>query len=125
MIFNCSSDALSARYVSVSFNQRTARLAKEMMQHVMLAFLGRLPNLNWMAMEDKLKAADKLTGMALLIGATQPEKMLNYSSVPLSHTRHFENVFLLRRFNYLDSLRRLYERVDRERFQMPASQVNA
>ena len=63
--------------------------------------------------------------MAILVGSTAPEKMLDYTRVSLTPIAHFENQLNLLRFNYEDRLNRMWSRVERDRFQMPASQVNA
>jgi predicted metalloendopeptidase len=49
--------------MSVAFTPETEAQARELMRLVQLAFLRRLPTLTWMTTEDKMKAADKLTGM--------------------------------------------------------------
>jgi putative endopeptidase len=119
------SDALSARYVDVAFSPKTERRVRQMLEHVRLAFLRRLPDLRWMTPEDKLQAADKLTGMFILIGATAPSKRLNYTGVALNPSHHLENVQRLARYDYDQRLKRMWGRVERDRFQMTASQVNA
>lgn len=118
-------DALSQKYIDVSFSPARAAKAREMQSHVQLAFLRRLPKLSWMTTPDKLKAAEKLTSMILLVGANRPDQMLNYTDVRLNPNTHFENMIELQQYNYRDRLKRLHEKVDRTKFQMPASQVNA
>jgi len=54
---------VGARFVDASFAPETEAQAREMMRLVQLAFLRRLPALKWMSSADKMKAADKLTGM--------------------------------------------------------------
>ena len=49
--------------MNASFSPETEAQAREMMRLVQLAFLRRLPALKWMTSADKMKAADKLTGM--------------------------------------------------------------
>lgn len=56
-------DSVGARFVNASFSPETEAQAREMMRLVQLAFLRRLPALKWMTSADKMKAADKLTGM--------------------------------------------------------------
>ena len=56
-------DSVGARFVNASFSPETEAQAREMMRLVQLAFLRRLPALKWMTSTDKMKAADKLTGM--------------------------------------------------------------
>lgn len=62
-LFVIQADSVGARFVNVSFTPETEAQAREMMRLVQLAFLRRLPALKWMSSADKMKAADKLTGM--------------------------------------------------------------
>jgi len=118
-------DALSAEYVRVAFSPETEARARDLLFVAQQAFLRRLPSLTWMTDEDKEKAAAKLAAMATLVGANAPDKRINFSAVPLSHIDHFSNAVALRMANFNDTKNRFYETVDRERFQMPAAQVNA
>jgi putative endopeptidase len=56
-------DAMSRRFVEVAFPSETEAEARDMLRHVQLALLARLPQLTWMTPDDKLKAAEKLMKM--------------------------------------------------------------
>jgi hypothetical protein len=87
----CQADAVSARYNAAAFPPASESEARRMLQLVQLAFLRRLPSLEWMVQEDKLAAADKLAGMVrwqqrlhrAQCGQSLPHSPLTCSLLPL------------------------------------------
>jgi len=118
-------DAVDAKFIAAAFSDEASNQMRGMIRNVQLAFLQRLPGYHWMSTEDALDAANKLSGMVILVGANRPDQRLNYTNVSIHTDTHFDNVIALRHFNLLDSYRRMKKPVDRTLFQMPASQVNA
>lgn len=114
-------DLVGQLYVAQKFGGDSKAAAEHSIEGIRQAFKQRLGELSWMDAETRAAAEAKLAKVNFLIG--YPKKWQNYDfEVGADLTA---NLLAARAFHLKDDLAQIGKPVDRDRWAMPASMVNA
>ena len=120
-------EALGKLYVDRKFPPEAKAKAEKMIKNVILAFEGRINNLEWMSPETKLKAIEKLKATQIKIA--YPDKWKDYSSLDIASTEeggsYLQNSLNASAWNFKKDIAKLGKPVDKSEWYMAPQVVNA
>ncbi len=120
-------EALGKLYVDKKFPPEAKVKAENMIKNVILAFEGRINNLEWMSEETKQKAIEKLKATTIKIA--YPDKWKDYSALKIESVdnggSYLQNMFNAREWNFNEDLDKLGKPVDKSEWGMAPQIVNA
>jgi len=111
-------------FVDKYFNEKSKQKVTEMIEFIKLELTERLSNNDWMELETKKKAIDKLNKMNFKVG--YPDKWRNYTSLQiLLENSFFQNILNCHKFDFDYELKYLYKEIDRTQWFMNPHEINA
>ena len=111
-------------YVERYFNEKSKQKVTEMIEFIKLELTERLSNNDWMELETKKKAIDKLNKMNFKVG--YPDKWREYNSLQiLPENTFFQNILNCYTFDFDYELKYLYKEIDRSQWFMNPHEINA
>ncbi|AEH01004.1 M13 family metallopeptidase [Lacinutrix sp. 5H-3-7-4] len=120
-------EALGKLYVDKKFPPEAKAKAEKMIQNVILAFEGRINNLDWMSEETKKKAIEKLKATKIKIA--YPDKWKDYSALEIKSVdnggSYLQNSLNARAWNFKKNIDKLGKPVDKSEWFMAPQIVNA
>lgn len=116
-------------YIEKYFSSAEKQQAREAAALILAALTAELSSTSWMDPGTSSQAVEKARAIRLLTGYSQWERNATkinnkYRFLNISDS-HWENYIRLNEFLFLDSLSKLSKTVDKNRFQMPVTMVNA
>ena len=117
-------EALGQIYVEKHFKPEAKQRMMTLVENLSKTYEARIKNLDWMTEATKQKALQKLSTFMRKIGYTDKWKDYTPLSIDRSKT-YYENVLAAKRFLYKDVASRVGKPVDRTRWGMTPSTVNA
>jgi putative endopeptidase len=117
------SELVGRVWVDKHFAGSSKAKAKEILSSIIASLRAHIPTLDWMDLETKKRAYDKLGMVKQMVG--YPSKWRDYASVTVTATDHYANAMSVRKYEYADMLDRLHKPVDHDRWDMRAEEVNA
>jgi putative endopeptidase len=117
-------EALGQIYVEKHFKPEAKQRMIVMVENLSKIYEARIKNLDWMSAATKQKALQKLSTFIRKIGYT--EKWQDYTPLSIDRSKsYFENVLAAKRFLFKDVASRVGKPVDKTRWGMTPSTVNA
>ena len=116
-------EALGQLYVDVAFPPASKARMEELVDALGAALKKRLENLSWMSADTKAKALEKWSSFTPKIG--YPDKWRSWQGLQTQRSNYLDNVYAARRFNYLWSLSKVDQPVDKTEWSMSPQTVNA
>jgi putative endopeptidase len=112
-------------YIDNYFKSDSKEKANELFIYIKNELEHYLKTNDWMEPQTKIKALDKLNKMNIKIG--YPEKLeYDWELLKILDSNSFlENIILLKKFNNQMVLKKLYEKLNRDTWAMPAHVINA
>lgn len=122
---NYMGELVGKLYVDNYFKNESKEKANELFIYIKNELDHYLRTNDWMESQTKIKAIEKLNKMNIKIG--YPENLeLDWDRVKISESNSYlENILNLRKFNYDWVLKKLYEKLNRNSWAMPAHVINA
>uniref|UniRef100_A0A7S1XBH6 Peptidase M13 n=1 Tax=Compsopogon caeruleus TaxID=31354 RepID=A0A7S1XBH6_9RHOD len=121
---NSVGELLGQAYCEKYFPEETKNRAVAIVSTIHQTLKDRIKTLDWMGDETKLKALEKCERIRVKIGF--PDKWLDYSTLhPIPGASYVENMLCVFEFDHIDSIKKMNKAVDRTRWEMPPSMVNA
>jgi len=116
-------ELLGKSFVEKHYSDNAQKRVNEMVDNLLVVFGERIQNLSWMTDETKKEALTKLNSIGRKLGF--PSKWEDYSKIGFNSVSYIENVRNAYIFAYKKNLLELNERVDKDKWGMPAHMVNA
>jgi putative endopeptidase len=117
-------EVLSKIYVDKYFNQEQKINCINMINQILLTYRERLNELEWMSLETKQKAIEKLNKFTVKIGF--PDKWTDFSKLEISTDKeYYENFLEANKWEFKRNLEKLYKPVDKLEWHMNAHDINA
>jgi putative endopeptidase len=116
-------EALGQLYVNRYFNEDSKNRVLALVNNLQKSFENRINHLDWMSDSTKQKAKEKLYAITKKIG--YPDKWRDYSKVRVDRTKFFENLVILKQYEYLFQLAKLNRPVDRSEWGTTPATVTA
>ncbi len=116
-------DALAQLYVKKYFPESAKKRMEVLVANLEKAFEARINRLDWMSDSTKAKAKEKLYAFTEKIG--YPDKWRDYSKVDVKRDAYFENRLATARNDYLYSLAKVGQPVDRTEWHTTPPTVTA
>nr|HQU91845.1 M13 family metallopeptidase [Pyrinomonadaceae bacterium] len=116
-------EALGMEYANRAFKAPSKARMNELIDNLMAALKDRINNLDWMGVETKKQAQEKLASFKRKIG--YPDKLRGYAGLTLSKASYVGNLRAISKFNQKRSLEDLGKPRDKTRFPYSAATVNA
>jgi putative endopeptidase len=117
-------EAVGQEYVKRYFPPAAKARMMELVDNLLLAFGERIDNLEWMGLETKEQAQEKLSTFTVKIG--YPDKWKDYSDLTIdANDSYFENIKRATKFQHNFMLSEINQPVDRGKWLMNAHTVNA
>ena len=111
-------------FVERYFNEKSKQKVTEMIEFIKLELTERLSNNDWMELETKKKAIDKLNKMNFKVG--YPDKWRDYTELQiLPDNLFFQNILNCYKFDFDYELKYLYKEIDRTQWFMNPHEINA
>lgn len=120
---NLLGEALGQKYVAKHFPPEAKARMQEMVKNLRTAMGQTIEGLEWMSLETKKRALEKLSTFNPKIG--YPDEWKDYSKVPISRPSYWDDVVAGRRFNVEDDYATIGKPVDRGRWGMTPPTSNA
>ncbi|EEB11803.1 endothelin-converting enzyme, putative [Pediculus humanus corporis] len=122
--------AIGAMFVRQVFQGNSKTVAENMISEIRNAFLDNLKNLTWMDKETRMAAINKANAITDMIGF--PEFILNpqqldekYKDLEIKENEYFMNNIRVNQYNLKKNIERLDQIVNKTRWDMTPSTVNA
>ena len=116
-------DALAQLYVKKYFPEEARKRMAVLVDNLKRAFEARINKLDWMSDSTKARAKEKLYAFNQKIG--YPDKWRDYSTVAVKRDAYFENRLAASKNEYLYSLAKVGQRVDRTEWHTTPPTVTA
>ena len=111
-------------FVERYFNEKSKLKVIEMIEFIKLELTDRLSNNDWMELETKQKAIDKLNKMNFKVG--YPDKWRDYTDLQISSENiFFQNILNCHNFEFNYKLKYLYKEIDKTEWFMNPQEINA
>jgi putative endopeptidase len=115
--------ALAQLYVKKYFPEEARERMVVLVDNLRIAFEARINRLDWMSDSTKAKAKEKLDAFTEKIG--YPDKWRDYSNVEVKRETYFENCLSANKIDYLYSLSKIGQPVDRTEWHTTPPTVTA
>ncbi len=116
-------EALAQLYVKKYFPEEAKKRMATLVDNLKRAFEARINKLDWMSDSTKAKAKEKLYAFTEKIG--YPDKWRDYAKVEVKRNAYFENRLSANKNDYLHSLTKVGQRVDRTEWHTTPPTVTA
>jgi putative endopeptidase len=116
-------EVLGKIYVEKYFPQSTKEKALDMVNNIKNELGETIKCLDWMSSETKVKALAKLDNFKVKIG--YPDKWRNYSKLEIDENCFLNNIINTSIFDMKYDLSKAYTKVDKDKWEMNAHQINA
>lgn len=116
-------ELLGKAFVEKHYSDRAQQRINEMVDNLISVFKNRINGLDWMSVETKNEALNKLNSIKRKLGF--PNKWEDYSSLNFKKDAYIENIIEENRFSHVKNMGELKKPVDKEKWGMPAHMVNA
>ena len=116
-------DAVGKMYVAKYFSPRSKARAQAMVADIKAAFAQRIDRLDWMSLETKAKAKQKV--QALIVGVGYPDNWRDYAGLQITRDDALGNAMRSETFEYTDRVEELGAPIDRNEWWMTPQTVNA
>jgi putative endopeptidase len=116
-------EAIGRVYVSRHLPPEAKAQVEAMVEEIRIALKARIERLTWMALPTKERALEKLSRVNVKVG--HPTTWRDYSDLKISRDDLVGNVLSGRKFEWMRSINRLNEPVDRSEWLRPPQAVNA
>lgn len=116
-------EILGKAFVEKYYSEKASQRVNTMVDNLLIVFKERISNLDWMTNETKEEALNKLNSIGRKLGF--PEKWEDYSSLNFDATAYVQNLDLENKFSHQKNMLELSEKVDKDKWGMPAHMVNA
>ena len=117
-------EMLGKLYVARHFGEEAKRKIKDLVEHLVIAYRGRIEKLDWMSEETKKKAIEKLGVITKKLG--YPDVWKNYEGLMIDPGLSFvENVLRAQTFEFDRKMKEVGGPVNRDEWQMSPQTVNA
>lgn len=117
-------EAIGKLYVDAKFPPEAKENAEKMIANIITAFKTRIDSLDWMTVETKQKAIEKLDKFTVKIA--YPDEWKDYSELMIKEGNSYaENMIAFSEWNLKETLAELGEPVDKKEWSMPPQMVNA
>jgi putative endopeptidase len=116
-------DAVGQLYVKRYFPPEAKAQVQTLVKNIIAAFAQRIDRLDWMALQTKAKAKEKLS--TLYVGVGYPERWTDYSALTVTRTEALANLDRSELFEYRRRLAELGQPIDPAEWWMTPQTVNA
>ncbi|GAB3641188.1 M13 family metallopeptidase [Spirosoma arcticum] len=116
-------EALAQLYVKKYFPEEAKKRMAVLVDNLKRAFEARINKLDWMSDSTKTRAKEKLAAFTEKIG--YPDKWRDYSKVDVKRDAYFENRLSAAKNDYLQSVAKVGQRVDRTEWHTTPPTVTA
>jgi len=116
-------ELLAQKYVALYFPKSSKDKVQSMIDYLIAAYRKRIDSRTWMSAETKLQAQRKLNLLIRKVG--YPDTWKTYEGLTFEKESYWDNMLRLNRFLLLDNLNELHKPVDRNKWQMTPTTVNA
>ncbi len=116
-------ELLGKAFVEKHFSQKSQDKVNSMVDNLLASFKDRINSLDWMTVETKSQALNKLNSIGRKLGF--PSKWEDFSILNFSRENYIENIKEINRFAHKKNMDELYKKVDKSKWEMPAHKINA
>lgn len=116
-------EVLGKEFVNLHYSDEAQKKVNVMVDNLLIVFEDRIKNLSWMSGETKEQALHKLNSVGRKLGF--PDKWEDYSSLKFEKDQYILNIKASAKYSYIKNLKKLGEKVDKDKWEMPAHMVNA
>ncbi|HQQ93187.1 MAG TPA: M13 family metallopeptidase [Bacteroidia bacterium] len=116
-------ELFSKEYVKRHFSAEAKANVNKLIDHLVVAYRGRIASRSWMSPQAKAMANKKLDLMIRKIA--YPDKWKDYKGMEIANISYWDNVCRARSYEHQDNLADLKKPVDRKKWQMTPVTVNA
>ncbi len=116
-------ELLGKAFVEKHFSEEAKNRVDKMVDNLLAVYEERINSLDWMSETTKKEALTKLKAIGRKLGF--PSKWEDFSSLTFKANDYVGNLKELARYDYADNKRKLNEKVDKDKWEMPAHMVNA
>ena len=116
-------EVLGKEFVNLHYSDEAQTKINLMVDNLLIVFEERIKNLSWMSDVTKKQALHKLKSIGRKLGF--PDKWENFSSLKFEKNQYILNIQSSAKYSYLKNLKQLAEKVDKDKWEMPAHMVNA
>jgi putative endopeptidase len=116
-------ELLGKAFVEKHFSENAQEIVNEMVNNLLIVFGERISYLDWMTLETKIEATNKLNAIGRKLGF--PEKWEDFSSIGFTNTSYLDNYRKARQFAHKKNMAELNKPVDKDKWGMPAHMINA
>ena len=117
-------EVLSKTFVSKYFNEHQKTSCVSMIKEIIITYRYRIAELDWMSLETKSKALEKLDNLTVKIG--YPDKWTDFSKLNICPDfEYYENFLEISKWELEHNLEQLYKPVDKLKWHMSAHEINA
>lgn len=116
-------EALGQAFVEENFSENAQKKVNEMVDNITTIFHERIEELDWMSVETKAKAKEKLDGFTRKLGF--PEQWEDFSSINITANDYVSNTISSRTFGINKNLAKLGTPIDKTEWGMYPQIVNA
>lgn len=117
------SELVGKAFVEKYFSQKAQDRVNSMVDNILIVFKDRINSLEWMSKETKEQALIKLNSIGRKLGF--PSKWEDFSMLNFSRENYIDNVKEMSLFSHKENLGKLYKKVDKTKWEMPAHIINA
>ncbi|MCO5260778.1 MAG: M13 family metallopeptidase [Crocinitomicaceae bacterium] len=117
------SEMLGHAFVDKYFSEEAKKRVNEMVDNLTAAYKERIEKLSWMSETTKKEALVKLSSFGRKLGF--PDKWEDFSSLDFKADSYVANLDAIANYEHNKSMNKLTEKVDRDKWEMPAHLVNA
>jgi len=117
-------EAIGQLYVDAKFPPEAKEKAEKMIMNVIAAFKDRILALDWMTLETREKAVEKLEKFTVKIG--YPDVWKDYSTLAVKKgNSYYENMIAVQQWEFRNNLDKINKPVDKTEWGMSPQTVNA
>lgn len=116
-------EAVGKIYVEKYFPPDAKKKMTQLVMNLKEALGEHIQKLTWMSDSTKKHALEKLKAMTLKIG--YPDTWKDYSTLDIGSESYITNVFIIKKFNFQNNIKRINKSVDRTRWSTSPQTINA
>ncbi len=116
-------DALGQLYVKKYFTEDAKKRMQDLVNNLSISFEKRIDTLDWMSVDTKQKAKDKLHAFLKKIGYT--DKWRDYSKVTIDRNKFYENINACAKNEFKYQISKVGKPVDKTEWGMTPPTINA
>lgn len=116
-------EAVAQLYIERHFSTEAKKKVNELVGHLIAAYRARIDKLEWMSLETKEKAREKLAAVSKKMG--YPDKWKDITALEVGTASYAENYMLAHAFEFDRQMKKIGKPVDRAEWYMSPQTVNA